>query len=332
MTSISQGRVSVVIPVHNRSRMIIEAIDSIRAQTWTDWEVVVADDASTDDTVAVVKELAATEPRIRIVELPPPNGGPGVAREAGRLVASGEYIQYLDSDDLLLPDKFEKQVELLRRCPEADIAYGWTMVRAADGSLNERPCKSTGERHLSLFPKLLIDRWWFTSTPLYRRSLVDRIGAWPTIRWGQDWAYDAKAAALGARLVSLDAYVSVHREHGGARQTGVFDWYSGERLQAYHDLQVVMLESAIAAGVATGIAEMRHFARLQFKIARSFAAEGRSDMAREAYALAARAYGLPHEVPRDMRWYETLSNLFGWKFVGRLAVLRDRRPWTRLPA
>src|SRR5207244_2947079 len=87
------------------------------------------------------------------------------------------------------------------------------------GEVLAAPFKWTGTARTALFPGLLVDRWWSTHTPLYRRIFADRIGAWSSLRWSQDWEYDARAGALGANLVFCDAYVSEHRHHGGLRQT-----------------------------------------------------------------------------------------------------------------
>lgn len=94
------GLVSVVIPVYNRSGMLRRAVDSVLAQTWSQFEVIISDDGSTDDTPGFIESLCCAYPdRIRSVRNS--NQGPGLAHEAGRQLVRGEFIQYLDSDDLL---------------------------------------------------------------------------------------------------------------------------------------------------------------------------------------------------------------------------------------
>src|ERR1044071_1111048 len=111
-----EGLVSTIIPVFNRSGMLCEAVSSVIAQTYRPIEVLIVDDGSTDETAGVADELADIEAvEIRVIHQH--NTGAGLAREAGRQAASGEFIQYLDSDDLLLPRKFELQVEGLRSNP-----------------------------------------------------------------------------------------------------------------------------------------------------------------------------------------------------------------------
>src|SRR5947208_3449562 len=166
------GLVSVIIPVFNRSRMLVEAVASVLAQTYRPVEIIIVDDGSTDDTPAVADALARQHENVRVIRRA--NGGVGAARESGRAVMGGEFVQHLDSDDLLLPRKFELQVAALRAHPDAGAAYGWTRFRHPDGSLEPRPWKRSGERIATMFPAMLASRWWDTPTPLYRTSLLAR--------------------------------------------------------------------------------------------------------------------------------------------------------------
>src|SRR5258708_21257527 len=114
------GLVSTIIPVHNRASLLREAVASVLAQAYPHIEIIIVDDGSTDDTSMVADELAREHPeKIRVIHQT--NTGPGLAREAGRLRARGEFVQYLDSDDLLLPRKFELQVAGLNAHPECGV-------------------------------------------------------------------------------------------------------------------------------------------------------------------------------------------------------------------
>src|SRR5258708_5062942 len=120
----AEGLVSTIIPVHNRALLLREAVASVLAQTYRPVEIIVVDDGSTDETGQEADALAKSHLEVRAIHRQ--NGGPGTARETGRLVARGEFIQYLDSDDLLLPTKFELQVAGLRRCGDCAVSYGRT--------------------------------------------------------------------------------------------------------------------------------------------------------------------------------------------------------------
>jgi glycosyltransferase involved in cell wall biosynthesis len=108
--------VSVVIPTYNRAGTIARAVDSVLAQTWRPLEVIVVDDGSTDQTGEI---LADYGDRIRLIRQN--NRGPGAARNTGIQAASGQIISFLDSDDIWLPDKTERQVNLLQRTYVAGV-------------------------------------------------------------------------------------------------------------------------------------------------------------------------------------------------------------------
>src|SRR5690348_4318950 len=113
---LSQGLVSTIIPVYNRAALLQEAVASVLAQAYRPIEIIIVDDGSTDDTGFVAEELTKRHSDVRVIHRK--NGGPGAARESGRLVAKGEFIQFLDSDDLLLPEKFQSQIAGLRKFPD----------------------------------------------------------------------------------------------------------------------------------------------------------------------------------------------------------------------
>src|SRR5262249_17896006 len=118
------GLVSTIIPVHNRSALLREAVASVLAQTYRPIELIIVDDGSYVDAGAQEAALADARPEVCLIHRE--NGGPGAARETGRLVARGEFIQYLDSDDLLLPTKFKLQVAGLRQHRDCGVSYGKT--------------------------------------------------------------------------------------------------------------------------------------------------------------------------------------------------------------
>ena len=119
-----EGLVSTIIPVHNRPLLLREAVASVLAQTYRPVEIIIVDDGSTDATGREAEALAEAHSEVHTIHRK--NGGPGAARETGRLAARGEFIQYLDSDDLLLPTKFELQVAGMRRCGDCAVSYGKT--------------------------------------------------------------------------------------------------------------------------------------------------------------------------------------------------------------
>ena len=99
-------KVSVIIPVYNASLYIAETLQSLQHQTMQDFEVLLVDDHGTDNSIAVAREITGEDPRFRYLETPV-NAGPGVARNVGIAEAKGEFIAFLDSDDLWEPTFLE---------------------------------------------------------------------------------------------------------------------------------------------------------------------------------------------------------------------------------
>lgn len=99
-------KISVIIPVYNAEKYLRKCVESVIAQTYTDWEMILVDDGSNDGSADIIDEYAGKDTRIRTIHQE--NAGPGVARNAGIRNALGEYIVFLDSDDMVTPDYFEK--------------------------------------------------------------------------------------------------------------------------------------------------------------------------------------------------------------------------------
>jgi len=108
----NQPLVSVVTPAFNAARFIKDTIDSVLAQTYKNWEMLICDDGSSDDTVEIVSMIARDDARIKVI-LSEKNGGPAVARNKALEMAAGRFIAFLDADDLWLPAKLEKQVNFM---------------------------------------------------------------------------------------------------------------------------------------------------------------------------------------------------------------------------
>lgn len=119
--------VSVVMPARNAVRFIEQAIASVRGQSHPRWELIVVDDASTDGTAERVADAARDDARIRMIRLER-CAGPGPARNVALADARGEYVAFLDSDDLWLPDKLERQLRFMRERGAAFSIHGYRMI------------------------------------------------------------------------------------------------------------------------------------------------------------------------------------------------------------
>jgi glycosyltransferase involved in cell wall biosynthesis len=314
------GLVSIIVPVFNRAALLREAVASALGQTYRPIEVIIVDDASTDDTPRAIDELVARHPEIRPTRRE--NGGPGQARESGRQLARGEFIQYLDSDDLLLPRKLELQVAALRAQPECGVAYGITRYRDAAGSEIACTWKAANQVQSTMFPSFLLARWWETVTPLYRRAVCDAAGPWSTLRLEEDWEYDCRVAALGTRLAYVAEVVGEHRHHlqGRLSQGAALD---PERLRQRAGAHALIYAHARRGGIGDDAPEMQHFARELFHLARQCGAAGLAAESRNLFELARQASGAAGN-RMQFRTYRALARLVGWSGAGKLASMADR--------
>ncbi|MBI2781899.1 MAG: glycosyltransferase family 2 protein [Chloroflexi bacterium] len=181
--------VSIVIPCYNQAQYLPDAVHSVVAQTFTDWEIVIVDDGSPDATAEVARRLAGeVGSRLRIVSQP--NGGLAAARNAGVAAARGRYILPLDADDMLEPKMLARTVDMLEREPGIAIVYtdlrqfgrGAAVVRAEEFSAS----RLLEANHLSY-------------CSLYRREIWEAVGGYnPNMRHGyEDWDFWIGAAERG---------------------------------------------------------------------------------------------------------------------------------------
>lgn len=137
--------VSVIMPTYNCGKFIAQSIDSVLSQTVADWEIQIVDDCSTDNTEEVLQPYLNQYPNIHYFCLPQ-NGGPAVARTEAIKRATGKYVAFLDSDDLWLPEKLEKQISFMKK---NNAKFSCTAYRQMDVDGNDL--------HTALFPPARID-------------------------------------------------------------------------------------------------------------------------------------------------------------------------------
>lgn len=121
MNKPTNNLISVIIPCYKQAHYLQECIASLQAQSYPNWEAIIVNDGSPDNTAIIAKELCAIDERVHYFEKP--NGGLSSARNSGLKIANGNWIQFLDADDLLLPEKFSAHLELLKGMSEHSITY-----------------------------------------------------------------------------------------------------------------------------------------------------------------------------------------------------------------
>ena len=161
--------ISVIIPTYNRAHCIGRALASVKAQGISDMEVIIGDDASTDNTVPVVKALI---PEATVVRLPF-NQGASAARNAALVLAKGDLLAFLDSDDEWLPGKLEKQIGFLQRHPEIGLCGSGHLLACKDGSKVEFPGKNPPDWRRELHSA---ESFHGACTPLIRHEVLEKVG------------------------------------------------------------------------------------------------------------------------------------------------------------
>ncbi len=118
--------ISVIIPVYNGEKTIEETIASLLQQTYSNWELIVIDDGSSDRTPIVIQDILAQHPQIQGRLVSYPQTGACASRNRGAALAQGKFLAFLDADDVWTADKLELQLEALQNSPRAKVAYSWT--------------------------------------------------------------------------------------------------------------------------------------------------------------------------------------------------------------
>ena len=173
--------VSVIIPTYKHRDFVLATLNSVFAQTYTDYEVIVVNDGSPDDTAALLQPLAEAG-RIRYIAQE--NQGQGAARNRGLAEAKGEFIAFLDDDDLWPPDKLEWQVAALLRCPDAGMVAGPADMINVDTGLRAKQTPFLPEVK---FETLFLDNPFVSpGQTLVRASLLKRLNGLNPQIWGSD--------------------------------------------------------------------------------------------------------------------------------------------------
>lgn len=214
--------VSVIVPAYNAAENISHTIRSVQAQTHQNWEMLITDDGSEDETAAIVERHAADDPRIRLLRFEKNTGLAAKARNHSMKASQGDFIAFLDADDEWRPDKLEKQLAYLKRHPEADALCTWYYVfgdleRAA--LYNSMMWRFSGQ---VVTLEEILQQSLNTCTVMMRRKCLKKIGGMDesqALRSGQDYEYFIRLVAnctmhrlteetTGYRLASLGGSLS----------------------------------------------------------------------------------------------------------------------------
>lgn len=313
----SQPLVSILIPCYNAARYIGETLESVLAQTWHNIEIIIVDDGSTDGSAAVVGRYAQS----RLSLFRQPNAGQTSALNACLAHVKGDFIQYLDADDLIAPDKIELQIRRLMAEPGCIASAEW-------GRFHERPGGARFEpeavwRDLPPLDWLALSRaqglgMMFPALWLIPRTIVDAIGPWrEELTLNNDAEYFTRALLACKRVLFCPAARSYYR-------SGIAGSLSGQKTAAAWQSQIKVLELCEQHVRAREDSErMRRAFALSWQHIAHACYPYEQALAEKALERAAALHDVDIR-PGGGTAFRLVSRLVGWRAARRLQVLSGR--------
>ena len=265
--------VSVVTPTFNRLRLLQETMDSVAAQTLASWEHVVVDDGSSDGTREEIERRAAADPRVRYIARTGERRGANVCRNLGLAASRGEYVVFLDSDDLLMPECLERRCGVMARNSDLDFATFQTSVfveKPGDlGRLHDY--QLLGD---DLLRFLFFDCPWIITGPIWRKSALQRLGGFDEAlpSW-QDVDLHIRAITAGCRYLRFPETDHHVRWQHEPTKTSVEQRRSPAHLRSA-DATLVKFEQAVRNGPGMNWSRQRALCSLYFFVAEQWVAIG----------------------------------------------------------
>ncbi|MHB2025414.1 MAG: glycosyltransferase family 2 protein [Elusimicrobiota bacterium] len=223
MTGASAARISVILPVYNGEKTVGRAIESLLSQTLRDFEIVAADDGSTDGTARVLAAIA--DSRLRVVSLHK-NLGRAAARNAAAKASRGEYLAMLDADDEAYPERLKRQAEFLDSHPGIAFCGSWAHILEPSGETREwrRPVEPEKIRR-----SILRSNPFIHSTVMMRREAFAAAGGFREDGlWCEDYDLYLRVAAKRA-AANIPEFLALYRAHSGVRYRIQEQWHQSRR-------------------------------------------------------------------------------------------------------
>ena len=267
--------ISVVIPTFNRAKYLSAAIQSVLDQTYTDYEVIVIDDGSTDDTKSTLQAWTdAGQIRYHYQE----NAGVSAARNSGIAMARGQYIAFLDSDDLFLPQKLEKQIAAFERSP--DLAFVHCHFIKFDDQGQNLGQRDTSRFTGRIYPQLLTEWSVLMATPcmLMRSDVLEQVGGYdPNMDWAEDLDLWRRITRHHPIDLVPEVLVKVRAHSGGASQ---------QKIQAVPHFRRYLDKSFADDPGLSAAFKRRCYATMYAQMGKNMLGEGDQEAMRQARRLA----------------------------------------------
>ena len=307
--------VSVLIPCYNAERFIGETLESVFRQTWPGIEVIVVDDDSRDESVTEVRRF----PGVRLIRQD--HAGAAAARNRAYAESSGAFIQILDADDLIAPDKIERQVERLQDHPRCVASAEWGRFYRASAETRFEP--ESVWRDLDPIDWLVLSRaeglgMLFPALWLIPRVIADAVGPWDeTLSVGDDGEYFTRILLAAERVLFCDGARCYYRSGlAGSLSGGKSAQALASQFRVLELCESYLRTREDSERVRSGFAlSWQHFAHASYPYDADLA-EGALARARELHPATIRPGGGPA--------FHAVSRLVGWRFARRLQVASGR--------
>jgi glycosyltransferase involved in cell wall biosynthesis len=237
---------SIIILAYNYARFLPAAVESALAQTFADREIIIVDNGSTDETPKVVKPYLDRVIYHRL----PANIGRGGGKNAGLAAARGRYIQFLDADDTILPEKLAKSIAVFDEQPQADIVYCDSLFVNEAGQPMEEATRWYRERDFAsshdILGRFLRENFLLTHDGIIRREAIDEIGGFDQSRDHlEDWDFWLRLAVAGKRFVHLPERLAIYNWHMASITKGSENAYRLRRETVYKYVGDAAFERAV---------------------------------------------------------------------------------------
>ena len=220
-------RVTIVIPTKDRCDLLAHTLESISAQTHTDWEAMVVDDGSSDTTVSMVTEAASHDSRIFLIENRTGTHGAPICRNLGIDASDGDFVIFLDSDDILAPHCLQNRVAALHNHSSCDfVVHSTELFEHRPGDMGILFNELHGADALYRF--ILYDFPWTTTGPTWRRSVLDQLRWQPSLLSGQDIDFHSQALLRNFRYTVHAEIDNFYRKHSSENTVGSIPWTSSK--------------------------------------------------------------------------------------------------------
>ena len=316
--------ISVIMPCYNASAYLREAIKSVLSQSYEDWELLIVDDGSTDNSTQIAKKYTECDPRIRMIEQP--NGGACRARNNGIIHAQGQYVKFLDADDVLSPNCLAEQVQQIEQLSSNQIPFGDYGHMASDGkalsnyqySREQLDLLNTDQvRAMFIYWQILI------SAPLHRLDWLKKIGGFDTnLPRHQETDFHFRLALAGLQFIYYPTFTFYYREYTSPHRI-TSNYRSGKINEAalQREIYVPQREALLLDKYGSMPQVYRpYFSNCYFDSARYYFAHKQMDRGNRSLAKAI-GYG---ELSLFMRFYISAGKIIGYARLESLFQFRLR--------